>query len=118
MEIVAAHGGYVAMYVACAKNACVRWHDFNFKPWHVGIFAKTRHGLTLVGVVSAGAGGEFTWWANCRGEFEAEICSLARYSAPDDGGVLPYRDSCHDFLDCVETAAAFLAEDEDEDEDY
>lgn len=36
-------------------------------------------------------------------------------SAPDDGGVLPYRDSYHDFLDCVDAAAAFLAEDEDED---
>lgn len=115
MEIVAARGGYVAMYVACAKNVCVRWHEFNFRPWHVGIFAKTRHGLTLVGVVSAGStDGEFTWWANCRGEFEAEICSLARYNAPETD-VLRYYGSCRDFLDCVDAAATFLAENEDED---
>ena len=114
MKVIESCGGYVAVHVACAKNACVRWHDFNFKPWHVGIFAKTRHGLTLVGVVSPGSSPDtFTWWANCRGEFEAEICGTSLYSAPDDGGVLPYRDSCHDFLGCVETAAAFLAEDED-----
>ena len=115
MEVIETCGGYSAVHVACAENACARWHGFNFKPWHVGIFAKTRHGLTLVGVVSAGDGETFTWWANCCGEFDAEICSLARYNSPDDGGVLPYRDSCHDFLDCVKTAAAFLAEDEDED---
>ena len=115
MNVIEARGGYVAMYVACAKNACVRWHGFDFKPWHVGIFAKTRHGLTLVGVVSPGSSPDtFTWWANCRDGFEAEICSLARYSAPDTDA-LRYRDSYHDFLGCVETAAAFLAEDEDED---
>ena len=114
MNVIESCGGYVAVHVACVKNACVRWHDFNFKPWHVGIFAKTRHGLTLVGVVSAGDGETFTWWASCRDGFEAEICSLARYSAPDTDA-LRYRDSCHDFLDCVDAAAAFLAEDEDED---
>lgn len=116
MEIIQAWGGYFAVHVACVKNACIRWHGFNFRPWHVGIFAKTRHGLTLVGVVSAGStDGEFTWWANCRGEFEAEICSLARYSAPEDTAALPYHGSYRDFMGCVETAAAFLAEDEDED---
>ena len=114
MNVIESCGGYVAVHVACAKNACVRWHDFNFKPWHVGIFAKTRHGLTLVGVVSAGDGENFTWWANCRDGFEAEICSLARYSAPETD-VLRYYGSCCDFLDCVEAAAAFLAEDGDED---
>ena len=115
MNVIADCGGYVAVHVACAKNACVRWHDFNFKPWHVGIFAKTRHGLTLVGVVSADDGETFTWWANYHSEFDAEICSLASYSAPEDTAALPYHGSYHDFLDCVETAAAFLAEDGDGD---
>ena len=114
MNIVEARGKYFAVHVACAKNACVRWHGFDFKPWHVGIFAKTRHGLTLVGVMSPGSSPDtFTWWADCHGEFEAEICSLARYSAPDTADALRYCGSYRDFLDCVKTAAAFLAEDED-----
>lgn len=117
MEIIESCGGYFAMHVACAENACIRWHGFDFKPWHVGIFAKTRHGLTLVGVVSADAGGEFTWWANCHGEFYAEIYSRDGYSGPDDGDVLQYHGSYGDFLDCIEAAVAFLDEDEDEDED-
>ena len=119
MELIDSCGGYVAMHVACAKNVCVRWHGFNFRPWHVGIFAMTRHGLTLVGVVSAGSSPDtFTWWANCNGEFAAEICGLARYSAPEDTAALPYHGSYRDFLDCVNAAVAFLDEDEDEDEDY
>ena len=117
MNVIEARGGYVAVHVACAKNACVRWHDFNFRPWHVGIFAKTRHGLTLVGVVCPATGESFTWWANCRDEFEAEICGTSLYSAPEDTAALRYQGSYCDFLDCVDAAAAFLAEDEDEDED-
>lgn len=113
MNIIETCGGYAAIHVACAENACARWHDFNFKPWHVGIFAKTRHGLTLVGVVSGGGvDGDYTWWANHHGEFYAEIYSLSGYSAPDND-VLSYQGSRDDFLDCVEAAAAFLAEDED-----
>ena len=50
-----------------------------------------------------------------RGEFKAEICSASLYSAPEDTAVLPYRGSYHDFMGCVETAVAFLAEDEDKD---
>ena len=116
MELIEYCGGYVAMHVACAKNACARWHGFNFKPWHVGIFAKTRHGLTLIGVVSAGSSPDtFMWWANCRGEFEAEICGTSLYSAPEDTAALPYHGSYRDFMGCVAAAAAFLAEDEDED---
>lgn len=115
MELIESRGGYFAAHVVCDKNSCVRWHDFNFKPWHVGIFAKTRHGLTLVGVVSAGDGETFMWWANYHDEFVAEICSLSRYSAPDDYDVLPYHGSYRDFMGCVEAAAAFLAEDEDDD---
>jgi len=116
MKLIESWGGYVAVHVACAKNVCVRWHGFNFRPWHVGIFAKARHGLTLVGVVSPGSSPDtFTWWANCRDGFEAEICGTSLYSAPEDTAALPYRDSYHDFIGCVETAAAFLAEDEDED---
>ena len=109
MKVIEAKGGYVAMHVACAENACIRWHGFDFKPWHVGVFAKTRHGLTLVGVVSAGVGGEFTWWANCHGEFYAEIYSVDSYSAPDDYDVLTYHGSYCDFLDCIEASVAFLA---------
>lgn len=112
-QVIAACGGYFAVHVACAENACVRWHDFNFKPWHVGIFAMTRHGLTLVGVVSAGSSPDtFTWWANCHGEFYAEIYSIDGYSAPDTDA-LKYHGSYRDFLSCVDAAAAFLTEDDD-----
>lgn len=115
MEICGGYfGGYFAVHVVTDENACVRWHGFNFKTWHVGIFAQTRHGLTLVGVVSAGSSPDtFTWWANCHGEFYAENYSIDGYSGPDDGDVLTYTGSYHDFLDCVEHAVAFLAEDED-----
>ena len=113
MNVIKSCGGYFAVHVVCDENACVRWHNFNFKPWHVGVFAKTRHGLTLVGVVSAGIDGEYTWWANCHGEFYAEIYSVDGNSGPDDCDVLTYHGSYHDFLTCVDAAAEFLDEDED-----
>ena len=108
MEIIGANGNYIAISVV-HDDACVRWHGFNFKPWHVGVFARTRHGLTLIGVVSADAGGEFTWWANYRGEFYAENYSIDSYSAPDDYDVLNYQGSYRDFLTCVDAAVEFLA---------
>lgn len=100
------------MHVACAENACVMWHGFNFRPWHVGIFAKTRHGLTLVGIVSNVDSETFTWWANCHDKFYAEIYSRDSYSAPDTD-VLTYPGSYRDFLGCVDAAVAFLTEDDD-----
>ena len=113
MDIIAACGGYFAVHVGNDENTCARWHGFNFRPWHIGIFAMTRHGVTLVGVVSAGSSETFTWWANCHGKFYAEIYSVNSYSGPDDCDVLKYRGSYGDFLDCVDAAAAFLDEDED-----
>lgn len=112
MEIVESCGSYAAMHVVCAENARVRWHGFNFRPWHVGIFATTRHGLTLVGVVSNVGRYDYTWWSNCNGGFYAEIYSVDSYSAPDTD-VLQYSGSYRDFLDCVEAAVEFLTEDED-----
>lgn len=63
MNTIFEKGGYFAVHVGNNENA-VRWHDFDFKAWHVGVFAKTRHGLTLIGVVSGVDGDTYTWWAN------------------------------------------------------
>lgn len=113
MNVIKAYGGYFATHVVCAENVCVKWHGFDFKPWHVGVFARTRHGLTLVGVVSGVNRNfnrnDYTWWANYHGEFYAENYSIDSYSAPDDYDVLTYPGSYCDFLDCIEAAVAFLA---------
>ena len=112
MKVIEARGAYFAVHVGNDENVCVRWHDFNFKPWHVGVFAMTRHGLTLVGVVSGVNRNfnriDYTWWANYHGEFYAENYSRDSYNAPDDD-TLPYHGSYHDFVGCVEAAVAFLA---------
>ena len=113
MKVIEACDGYFAVHVGNDENTCIRWHGFNFKPWHVGVFAKTRHGLTLVGVVSNVGSETLTWWANRHGKFYAEIFSREGYSGPDDYDVLTYPGSYRDFLGCVDAAAAFLDEDED-----
>ena len=110
MDIIRSKGGYFAVHVG--NDACVRWHGFDFKPWHVGVFAKTRHGLTLIGVVSGSDGDSYTWWANYHGEFYAEEYSGDSYSAPDDCNILDYPGSYRDFLDCIKKAVEFLGGDE------
>ena len=108
MNIIEAKGDYVAVHAVSDENACVEWHGFNFKPWHVGVLACTRHGLTLVGVVSNVDNARYTWWCNDHGEFYAECYSIDSYTAPDCGASV-YPGSYHDFLTCVDAAVEFLA---------
>ena len=109
MKVIEAKGGFFAVHVGNDENACTRWHGFNFRPWHVGVFAMTRHGITLVGVVSGvdGVDGAYTWWANYRGEFYPAQYRIDSYSAPDDS-TLSYQGSYKDFLGCIEASIDFL----------
>ena len=106
MDIIRSKGGYFAVHVG--NDACVRWHGFSFKPWHVGVFAKTRHGVTLVGVVSGVKGDSYTWWANYHVTFYPENYARYGHNAPADCATLDYQGSYKDFIGCVEAAIEFL----------